>query len=425
MRVKDYIEQNILFPIGMKNSRILDGNSALKGLSEAYNFNGDGYTVLPSYTLSSNGATGGLVSCADDMAIYLTSILNDHQNVMGIGIAKAAIADMDRIHSSMASEQGLQTGYAIGNFIFPNNSKVTFRGHSGLGEGFNSWVFYSKAAGIAYAIANNSGRNNWVISQIIESFITQHIKAEPLVQSNESISRFQSFAGYYAFANPKNERWDFLHRIFDGVDLSIVGNTMILKNNKGNTDTLIHVEKNIFRFKGDHIPSFVLGRDRNGKAFIQAYGNSLFFTQAERAPILMQQYLFYMGILSMVLSLVFAFAAGVFLLLRKIKTQLFILILMPALATINGLLAYRKLVLTDELHKVAFATANPTTLFIFIGSLGFGVFTLVSLFLLVRYWKSFSYKWLRITFVFVVGLLTYLSVIFFIHGWIGLCIWRV
>ncbi|WP_170827275.1 serine hydrolase domain-containing protein [Arcticibacter eurypsychrophilus] len=421
MSVKNYIEKNILSPMGMKNSLITSDNHKIKNLSTAYHFNGNGYVVLSPYTLSSNGATGNLISCADDIAIYLNSLLNYHK---GIDIPKTSIVDMDIIHSSLASKRGLQTGYALGNEIFPNNNRITFRGHNGLGEGFNSWIFYNRAHGIAYAIANNSGENNWRISQIIESFITRHVSIIPSKESQENLARFHSFTGYYAFANPKNDRWDFLKRIFNGVNLSLLGNKIILKNNSGGIDTLIYVEKNLFRHQSDIIPSFILSRDDNGVPFIQGYSNSLFFTKTGKAPILLQQYLFYLGFFSILVSLVCGIVGIVLLVLKKINLKRFSLLWMPAMATASGLLSYRKLVLTDEVNKVAFASVNTTTLFILFASVGFGVFTVVSLVQLIRQWNTLTNTFLKALLTFIIVMLCYLTGIFFINGWIGVCTWN-
>ncbi|MCZ4222538.1 serine hydrolase domain-containing protein [Pedobacter rhodius] len=423
MKVNEYLKNNILLPIGMKNSAILTDNTKMQNLATAYHFNGNDYQVLPEYTLASNGAAGNLVSCADDISKYLISLLNYYQSKSGNIIPEKNAVEMDSIHSSLAAKNGLQTGYALGNAVFANNKKITFRGHEGLGEGFSSWIFYNRKNGIAYAIANNSGENNWRISQIIESFITRDLPPVLLNSSVENLDRFREFDGYYALANPKNDRWDFLQKIFNGVTVRFSNQKIILKNNRGHIDTLVHVRGNLFRIQSEIIPAFIFSKDENGTPFLQGYNTSEFFTKVAKAPIVIQQYLFYAGLLSILIALILGFVALILLLFKKINYQRFFLLALPALAGLSGLLAYRKLSITDEVNKIAFSSINATTLFIFFTSLSFGFLTIISLILLIKQWNILKNKFVKITLTFTIIMLCYLTGIFILNGWIGVRIW--
>lgn len=421
--VDQYIKKNILLPMDMKNSTILMNGAMMQNLATAYHFDGNGYQVLPQYTLASNGATGNLVSCADDISKYLFNLLNYYQGKPGNIIPKKNAEEMDSIHSSLAAIKGLQTGYALGNAVFANNKKITFRGHEGLGEGFSSWIFYNREQGIAYAIANNSGENNWRISQIIESFITRSIPHVHINLSSENLDRFREFEGYYALANPKNDRWDFLQKIFNGVTVRFADQKIILKNNRGNIDTLVHVRGNLFRIQSEIVPAFIFSKDENGAPFLQGYNTSLFFNKVAKAPVVVQQYLFYAGLLSMLIALVFGFVSLILLLFKKLSYKTFFLLALPAFASLSGLLAYRKLTITDQVNKIAFSSINATTFFIFFASLSFGFLTLVSLILLIRQWSVLKNKLVKVVLTFSIIMLCYLTGIFLLNGWIGVRIW--
>jgi len=423
MSVDEYIKKKILLPLGMYRSMILKDSNLPQSLATAYHFNGYKHDVVPPYTLASNGATGNLASCADDMSKFLIGLLNYYQcDTLNIIPTKNAV-EMDIIHSSLAAKNGLQTGYALGNTIFANNEKITFRGHEGLGEGFSSWVFYSRSNGMAYAIANNSGSNNWRISQIIESFITRELPLAPAISASETPDRFVEYEGFYTLANPKNDRWNFLQRLFNGVTVSFSNHKIILKNSRGNIDTLVHVRGNLFSMPAEIIPTFVLSKDESGVPFLQGYNTSLYFTKVSKTPIIIQQYLFYSGMFSIVITIIFGIVALILWLFKKISSKLFFLLALPALASLSGLLAYWKLVITDELNKVAFSLVNSTTLFIFFASLGFGIFTLASLVQLIRQWNILKNLFLKVMFSISIILLCYLTGIFLINGWIGVRIW--
>jgi CubicO group peptidase (beta-lactamase class C family) len=424
MGVDQYIEKYILLLLNMENSAILMNTGMIKNLSTAYHFGGDGFQTLPPYTLASNGATGNLVSCADDISKYMISLLHDHQRNSGENIIPENYAmEMDSLHSALAAKRGLQTGYALGNVVFANNKKLTFRGHQGLGEGFSSWIFYNKEHGIAYAIVNNSGANNWRISQIIESFLTRDLPDVHPQASNESLDRFQEFAGFYTLANPKNERLDFLQRTFNTVDVSLSDQKIILKNSRGGIDTLIHVGKNLFRMRSEIIPTFVLSTTDDGTLFIQGYNTSLFYTKAAKLPIVAKQYLFYTGLVAMVVGMLLTVNTGFLLIFKKINYKRFSLLAMPGLAALSGLLAYRKMIITDEVNKMAFSTINTTTLFIFFASRGFGLLTMVSLWLLIKQWDILRNKLVKVLLTLTILMLCYLTGIFLLNGWIGMRVW--
>lgn len=422
--VDQYIKKQILLPLNMDNSAILMNTGMMENLSTAYHFSGNGFQTLPPYTLASNGATGNLVSCADDMSKYLISLLHYHQGKPVENIIPARYAlEMDSLHSSLAARNGLQTGYALGNVIFANNRKLTFRGHQGLGEGFSSWIFYNREHGIAYAIANNAGANNWRISQIIESFLTHDLPEVLPKISNENLDRFKEFTGLYTLANPKNEKLDFLQRTFNTVDLSLEKGHIVIKNSRGNIDTLLHVSKNLFRRRSEIIPTFILSKTDDGSLFIQGYNTSLFYTKVAKLPVVTKQFLFYTGMIAMVLGMLLTITAVILLMLKKIGYKKGVLLAMPGLAALSGLLAYRKMIITDEVNKMAFSSVNSTSLFIFFASLGFGVLTLISLWLLIKQWNVLQNKFVKVVLSFSVLMLCYLTGIFLLNGWIGMRTW--
>src|SRR5690606_31611720 len=136
--------------------------------AKGYDFRDGSYSLFPFYIPGSNGASSALVSNASDMAKFLHFLLYpDNYESIDVLSGNDLLA-MEKVHSTLASQKGLQTGYALGNDLFPNNKKVTFRGHNGKGEGFSSWIFFNREAGLAYAVSTNCNTNLWQVSQVIE-----------------------------------------------------------------------------------------------------------------------------------------------------------------------------------------------------------------------------------------------------------------
>jgi len=93
---------------------------------------------------------GLMISIVKKDSILFSSGLGYYQSIDLL--SKNDLLAMEKVHSTLASQKGLHTGYALGNDLFPNNKKVTFRGHNGKGEGFSSWIFYNREAGLLVSI---------------------------------------------------------------------------------------------------------------------------------------------------------------------------------------------------------------------------------------------------------------------------------
>lgn len=416
-----YLQRTLFTPLAMDNSIFdLDGQE-LPNFAKGYSFQNSEYSPMPFYLLSGNGAGSTLVSTAEDMAKFMHYLLNG--NADSTLLSSANLMEMETIHSTLAGRAGLQTGYALGNDLFPNNKKVSFRGHNGKGEGFVSWIFFNREAGLAYAIAANSVVNMWPISQAIEGFLTKEVSAPKLVDQPIDEDIVAPMLGHYQFMNPKNERWEFHKRIFGGIELRRGShNTLVVDKGNGQIDSLIHEGGGIFRLKGDILPSFILARDSDGQPFFQGYGNG-FYRQVSYSSVLIQKIPIYFGLLAILIYAIYSFA-GIFLsLLRKMNVIDLSIPLLPTLGALCFLFAYRTMGLTDANHKELFASFNWTSFSIFAGMLLFAILVISSSFLLYRRWSQLQQRWVRMLFAFNNFFLCYLVALLALNGWIGVPIW--
>ncbi|MBO9153636.1 serine hydrolase domain-containing protein [Chitinophaga sp. GCM10012297] len=418
----EYIAGEVFRPLGMAHTGYdLDGKEKENYATGYYHDDGR-FVPFPFYMPGGNGAASALVSGADDMAVFLRHLLNGWKMDSIHWLPESYLADMETIHSTLAAKHGLQTGYSPGFDLFPNNKKVTFRGHNGKGEGFGSWIFYNREAGIGYAISNNGGQILWPVSVLIERFLTQPFEKPVLPESQEDLSHLASFTGYYKFTNPRSEMWSFHEQIFKGVQLSFAGNQLVVRSGRGNTDTLLHAGGMLFRAKGDIIPAYVLGKDEDGRPFFQGRGNE-FYSQSDRWPVVVQQVLIYGGILAMLVSLLLLPVLLLLAAFKKLSWKILPAALFPALAVGSIFLAYRKLSVTDAIDKAIFTSVNATTLTIFLGSAAFGLFTLCGALFLFRKWNRINSKWLKGIFAANILLLCYMTGLLLYHGWIGVRVW--
>jgi len=418
-----YIQQTLFKPLAM-NSTLFDlSGESRETYAKGYDFRNGSHTLLPLYMPSSNGASSALVSNASDMVKFMRYLLNGSENTSDHLLHEHDFIEMEKVHSTLASQNGLQTGYALGNDLFPNNKKVTFRGHNGKGEGFGSWIFFNREAGLAYAISTNCNTNLWPVSQVIEDFLTKNMDAPKMLTVKIDKSKIEPMLGYYQFMNPKNERWWFYRRIFGGIKLlSIDEDKLIVDRGSGQIDSFMHMGNGIFRLKGDIIPSCVIGHDNEGHPFFQGYGNS-FYSKTIYLPILLQKIPIYLGLIAALLSIIYAIVGIPLALLKKIKIIDLCLVLLPSLGIVCFLASYRLLGVTDAVNKELFTSANATSISIFAGMLFFGISVVIGAYLLYKRWLQINKKWIKSMLAFNILFLFYLVVLFSIHGWIGIPIW--
>lgn len=419
---QSYISEKVFRPLGMDASAYdLDGKRQ-PGYATGYYYDGAQYIPFPFYPPGGNGASSALVSNAGDMARFLRHLLNSWKTVPGNWLNETDLRDMETVHSTLAARHGLQTGYSLGLDLFPNNPKITFRGHNGKGEGFGSWIFYNREAGIAYAISNNSGRNLWPVSVLIEKFLTAPFGKPDLPVINEDLSRFKSYEGYYRYTNPRSDMWNFHEKFLNGFHLTFSGNKLILAKANGQTDTLIHAGNSLFRASGDIIPAYVLGKDDAGVPFFQGRGGA-FFTRGAKWPVTLQKIMLYACLVALVISILALPVYTLLVTFRKASWKIAGVFLAPALAVAALPVAYKLLSTTDDIDKAAFTTINPATLTIFLCTAAFGVLTVLGAWLLFKQRHEMRSKWIKGALAVNTALLCYLAGLLMIHGLIGIRIW--
>ncbi len=417
-----YLNQVILQPLQMDHTWFDRDGKKLPRYALGYHFANNAFICLPLYGPSGNGAAGSLVSTATDMTKFMRYLIRADRAAEWLGEHEQV--ELETIHSTLASQKGLQTGYALGNELFPNNHKLTFRGHNGKGEGFSSWLFFNRQAGTAYTVSTNCNTNLWPVSQVIEDFLTKDIQAPPLTALPIDQPTIEPLLGYYQFMNPKNERWEFYKRIFSGITLvSIHQDKLTIDAGNGPVDSLIQMGKGIFRFKGDIIPSAVIGQDEEGRAFFQGYGNR-FYRKTSYAPILLQKIPIYLGLLAAGLSLLYTTAGILLILAKKSNLRKLSIPLFSSAGILCLALSYRLLRATDAIHKELFTYLNATSFFIFAGMILFALGVILGAYALYRQWGKLTKPWIRFALLFNSIFLFYLVVLLTIHGWIGVPLWR-
>ncbi|RZK35472.1 MAG: hypothetical protein EOO61_11870 [Hymenobacter sp.] len=329
---------------------------------------------------------------------------------------------MEKVHSTLAAANGLRLGYALANEKFPNNSKVTFRGHFGDGEGFKSLVLYNREYKIGYALSNNSSQGMWNVSQLIEAYLTNNLPLPTKLKTSPLEKSAAPYLGYYQFVNPRSSKWNIFQKIMGGFHLKQAGDKLVVKRLIGQPDTLYRVKDMLFKRADDLEPYYVFGKDATGNLFFQGL-NSEFYQKTTYLSVLLQQLFLVLTGVSFLLTILIGLSTLVLLLLRKSKPIFMGPALLPVLALTSGFTARRVLVGADDTNKLIFNDVNALSIVIFLGSLGFALFIFWAAFLLYRNWNSFQNKWVRGILSFNLAILCCFTLYLSLHGWIGVRVW--
>ena len=174
-----YLEENILNPLGMMNSNFnLRSKFPQKDVKEYIVKNGQTIHVK-SVTLLS-GPQGALWSSSADMVKFLQLFLRNGSTLYAANI----ITEIETTHSSLAAQFGQKNGYSLGNDnTFFTHAKYPFRGHDGLTGTCFSSCKYNRELGVGFVIASNSNNNNYLIEELIVSYLEQNIARQKIVNS--------------------------------------------------------------------------------------------------------------------------------------------------------------------------------------------------------------------------------------------------
>jgi len=417
---EQFLYENVLMPIGMTHSNLNLRLDTKEVYAQGYKAKGADYETvgfMPIYA----GAAGTMNACAADMAKYIQFYLNNFK-VNGQQILPAAALDeMEKVHSTLAARAGIKTGYGLANHASGYGGKALFRGHNGGIDGFGSVFGYNRALGVGYAVSNNGGQGVGKLEELIQGFLSRNAPAPaPILQALDT-KAVAPYLGYYAFGSPRNELMGFVDRLFNGKNAKILDKHLIISSLFGDkSDTLIQTAPLTFRKKNHQVATYVFAKNSEGTAVLMQEGN--YFESASLAWTWLRVGLLFAALACMVGTLLAGVVWSIFAVRRSVTRNDAWVRLLPALATLALIAALIVLAVLAQ-NIPAMATINAQTIAIFLGTLLFGVCTVVGFYRLNRQYSSYKSGWLRGFLLTTYLLMSYLVAYLLINGWIGLRLW--
>jgi CubicO group peptidase (beta-lactamase class C family) len=264
-RFEDYIQDEILTPLGMKTSsfRLTDVRGRL---SQGYV--GNPPQPVPYENIYFRPA-GNLMASPAEMALFVQMMLN-RGKVGGAELVRPeSISRMETPQTTNAARAGLKAGYGLAVFS-DFEHPVKAYGHDGGMDGFISDYEYIPEAGRGYVVLLNStsfgaGTAMEDITTLIFNFLTADLPNPKPPVGKITEAALRDFPGYYQPANPRNQAFAFLHRLLDGKTVYAKEGKLYMKGLLELSGTeLIPVAGDQFRTAKEADASWIFCRDEAG-----------------------------------------------------------------------------------------------------------------------------------------------------------------
>lgn len=266
----EFIKTEILDPIGMTSSGFYFKEPTNFPMAKGYNNEGGKFTPI-DYPSIQGGPAGELCSNASDMARYLQFMLN--RQVVGSEfqvISESSFDRMESSHSSLAAKKGLPGGYGL---AISNGWRHGYKtlGHNGGIDGFVSDFIYLPDADFAIAVSVNTGRRTrTIVNAILDYYLDVPALERTVLPISAALK--DKYEGYYTYLNPRNQMFGFLEKMVTGVSLSVVSDSIIIRDLLANDiDTWYHAGKQQFFTRQEGEP-FSMLLENNGTEAIWVDG---------------------------------------------------------------------------------------------------------------------------------------------------------
>ena len=413
-----YLQENILLPLGMNQTHIHPGPLFPERETREYIHEGGEIHEVPAVWVH-NGPAGALWSSANDMTKLIQFLIRTSDQRMDVKDQKM----YEKSHTSLAAKAGLRQGYAMGNDATLLHAKSPFRGHEGLTGTCFSGIHYSQKHQVGFVVSSNSNQQNDRIEALIASFLLQDVKEEP--QKNIPIDPevIKPFLGAYQFKSPRNEISGFSEKLQNLPRIFMDDNRLYIKPLTGSPSELIQTDSLVFSWPDMNRPLFVFTHNEEGKR-VMCMGGA-YFEQTSYTWAMAKRIGWGMVGLLSVIGLLGGFWGIIGRIRGKLKGAEWLPSMLPMLGLGSLVLAFMK---AREVQKYTYklsemGSVNIRTLIIFLGTLFFGIASVTYLGWAVWKYRKTENRWVA-GFRILIGI-SLLMIVLLLgqNGWIGLRTW--
>ena len=416
---QQYLTENILTPLGMRNSNFnLRSKFPERDVKEYIVKNGKTIPIK-SVTLLS-GPQGALWSSAEDMVRFLQLFLRNGDSLFPANTT----TEIETAHSSLAARSGQKNGYSLGNDnTFFGYSKLPFRGHDGLtGTCFSSFK-YNRELGIGFVLASNSNNNNYRIEELIVSYFEQNIAPNNFPTQSIDKKAIEPFLGRYQFESPRNEISAFSDKFQNAPKIYLKNGRLYFKPLIGDPSELLQTGPMTFEWRGMNMPLICFTKNDQGKNVMMIRGS--YYEQTSNFWGMLKRVIVIIALIFALSSVILGIASLIGIIIGKLTWREMIPRIIPMIGL--GLLVLAVLNLL-EVQKYTYKlaelnTINFFTMIIFLGTVAIAIVSIVSLFFSIRMFSKQKKRWFAYYLLFTSISFFLIAAILWQNGWIGLRTW--
>ena len=260
MSFEDYVEANVLRPLGMVSStfkeplpQALEKRMAVGYSFEAGAFKPHGYEFVANF-----GPAGSLAAPATDMARFMIAHLQEGRAERGRILSPETARAM---HARVFSPHPAVGGSGLGFYeTYVNGRRII--GHGGDTNYFHSELGLLEEEGIGFfASVNTGGKAGLVPRHFLRAFMNHYFPARlPAVKPPDDFgSRAGRYAGNYRALRHSYTRFEKVFALLGGVKVAAAGNnTLVIPDLFGESAQYAEVAPAVFReVGGDRTVAFI------------------------------------------------------------------------------------------------------------------------------------------------------------------------
>ncbi len=414
----NYLTAHILEPLGMHHSNLHLRSRLPAADTKQYVVHGGKIIEVPSVNVLM-GPAGTLWSCADDMLKLLRLfIANGHPL-----FTDSLIHEMETVHSSLAARSGLADGYALGNSNLFLYKTYGWRGHGGLmGTCFSTFA-YNRKLGKGFVLSSNGNQQNHRVEQLVIDYLEQAAAVSKPDTMVTDLAAMATFLGQYQFENPRNQVGAFKDKLLNTPQLVVENNMLFIKPLLEEKIRLVQVAPKIFAREDANAATVVFAHNENGSNIMIMDG--AYFELVPAVQVNAKRWMALMSVAFALIAVLAGFVSIIAFIAGKLKKGQLPLRVLPMLATI--LLSWAVITLlqvqTESYLLSTLTNINSRTLIVFLGTLFFGIFSLMHLAIVLRRFTKLSKKIVAYYWLLTALSLCYIGFVLFQNGWIGLRTW--
>jgi CubicO group peptidase (beta-lactamase class C family) len=257
---EDYVEANILRPLGMDSSTFKEPlpEALEKRMSVGYTFEAGAFKPHGYEFVANFGPAGSLAATAPDMARFMIA----HLQQGGMGDARILKPETARaMHARLFSPHPAVSGSALGFYeTYVNGRRVI--GHGGDTNYFHSELALLEKEGIGFfASVNTGGQAALVPRHFLRAFMNHYFPARlPAVKPPDDFgARAGKYAGRYRALRHSYTRFEKVFGLLGGATVAPSGkNTLVIPDLFGHSAQYVEVAPAVFReVGGDGTVAFI------------------------------------------------------------------------------------------------------------------------------------------------------------------------